>query len=69
MKYKRMKQHAFLGGICSGLAYTFNMQTWIVRLIVLICAWSMIGLGLYLLVWWLAPQYQTDPSDYAASCE
>lgn len=69
-KFRRMNQHATLGGVCSGLAYMLGMQAWIVKAImVLLVLVAGIGVLPYLLVALLAPQYEVDPEDYKEICE
>lgn len=69
-KFRRMNQNASLAGVCSGLAYQLGIQTWIVKLamVVLILGYG-IGLIPYILVALMAPKYEQDPEDYHAICE
>ena len=69
-KYKIMCQHAKFGGVCSGLAYYLDIQTWIVR-VIMVCLMFGAGIGLlpYLLVALFAPKYEIDPEDYESICE
>lgn len=32
-KLKTIKEAGFLGGVCAGIAYYFELQTWLVRFI------------------------------------
>lgn len=67
--FKRMNENSMLGGICGGIAYAFNLKTWIVRVLVVIFSGTM-GLGfVYLVVWLLAPKFEKDPDDYSSKCE
>lgn len=69
-KFRRMNQHATLGGVCSGVAYHLGLQSWIVKAItVVLVLGAGIGVIPYILVALLAPQYEQDPDDYEAVCE
>lgn len=69
-KYRRMNQHGKIAGVCSGLAYHFGVQTWVVRLIMLVLVLGYgVGLLPYFLVALLAPKYDQDPADYQEICE
>lgn len=69
-KFRRMNQHASIAGVCSGLAYYFGMQTWIVKLIMVILVLGYgVGVIPYILVALFAPRYEQDPEDYEALCE
>jgi phage shock protein PspC (stress-responsive transcriptional regulator) len=75
-KYKRMCEGGVLGGVLSGIAYYFQIQTWIVRLIFVILAFvydvEIGGISLflvYILIYFLAPEYEEDPTDYEEVCE
>lgn len=57
--------YGWLGGVCSGIAYYFKIKVWIVRLL---CFCSGFG-GVYLLVWFFAPNIKETPKDYSFVCE
>jgi phage shock protein PspC (stress-responsive transcriptional regulator) len=65
--FKRLPDHAWLGGVSSGLAYAFGWPTWVVRL-VWIAALLCLGFGplIYLLLWIVVPRWPSTPSDYRA---
>jgi phage shock protein PspC (stress-responsive transcriptional regulator) len=74
-KFKRMQQHRWLGGICSGSAYSMGMPVWIVRLFLALAFFynpNIFGMSvffIYILIALFAPKYDTDPADYKAVCE
>lgn len=69
-KFRRMKQHASIAGVCSGLAYHFEIQAWIVKALMVVCFFTFgVGVFAYILVALFAPQYEQDPEDYKAICE
>lgn len=69
-KFRRMNQHATLGGVCSGLAYSLGVQAWIIKAImVLLVLGAGVGVIPYILVALFAPEYEQDPEDYEAVCE
>lgn len=75
-KFKRMQQNRWLGGICSGLAYSLGAPTWIFRLafFIMVMFYNVDVFGvsaffIYILIALFAPKYDTDPTDYKAVCE
>lgn len=59
-------EHAWLGGVCAGIAYYLGIPTWVVRLL-----WALIiaiGVGfpitVYILLWVFVPSWHNDPDDY-----
>jgi phage shock protein PspC (stress-responsive transcriptional regulator) len=56
-KLKRSRKNRVVGGVCAGLADYFNIDVVLVRAIllasVLFCG---VGLGLYLILWIIAPE-------------
>ncbi len=61
-------EHAWLGGVCAGIAYNLGIPTWVVRLLwVLINA---LGVGfpitVYILLWVFVPRWDNDPDDFLA---
>lgn len=69
-KFKRVRQHAWLAGVCGGLAYWLDMPTWLVRLGVF-CLVVFAGIGIipYFLLAIFAPSWGQDPLDYEQVCE
>lgn len=75
-KYKRILMSDMLGGVLSGAAYYWGIQTWIVRsifailLIAEMTIWgnSILAL-LYMVIVIFAPEYEEDPIDYKEVCE
>ena len=68
-KFCRMNEHALLAGVCAGLAYKLEVQTWMVRVgLVLLSICFGVGLIPYILVALFAPKYDTDPQDYQEVC-
>jgi phage shock protein PspC (stress-responsive transcriptional regulator) len=64
-KLRRMNEHAMLGGVCSGLAYYFGLETWLVRLLYVFLVGALgTGVIFYILLWAFVPRYETDPEDY-----
>lgn len=64
-KFKRVNQHAVVGGVCGGLAYWLELPAWIVRLLMVVSVLSY-GFGLmpYVLIALFAPAWKSDPDDY-----
>ena len=64
-KLRRIKEKAWLGGVCAGLAYFGGLPLWLVRL-----AWILTvifyGSGIlpYLLFWIFMPRWENTPDDY-----
>jgi phage shock protein PspC (stress-responsive transcriptional regulator) len=54
-----------LGGVCAGLSYSTGIDVTIVRIFAL-ASFFLGGWGavLYVLLWWLAPEYDKVPEDY-----
>ena len=71
MNFKRIENgKAWLGGICSGLAYVFSIPVWIVRVVFLILCFPVKVFPIvYLIVWLMAPKYNELPKDYDKLCE
>jgi len=63
--FKRVKAHAWLGGVCAGVAYALGIPTSVVRLL---WALSVICLGfgglIYVLLWLFMPRWPATPPDY-----
>lgn len=57
--------HKWVGGVCSGIAYWFGIEAWIVRL-VLACLIFFHGVGLipYILLWIFMPKWEKTPDDF-----
>lgn len=70
-KFRRVNEHAWLGGVLGGLAYAFGFPTWIVRALFVLLATSTAGgfVVAYIIVGLLAPKWSTDPADYSQVCE
>ena len=75
-KYKRILMSDLVGGVLSGTAYYFGIQTWIVRTIFTMLAISEITIFssiflifLYMVIVIFAPEYEEDPLDYKEICE
>jgi phage shock protein PspC (stress-responsive transcriptional regulator) len=68
-KVYRIPKVGWIGGVCAGIAYKLNIETWIVRLVwfTLICFYGF-GLGLYILFWIFMPKAET-PEDYKEVCD
>lgn len=64
--FKCTIQHAWIGGVASGLAYALGWPTWVVRMlwVLSVCC---LGFGTlaYVLLWILVPNWSEDPVDYA----
>jgi phage shock protein PspC (stress-responsive transcriptional regulator) len=68
--FKRTQEHAWIGGVASGLAYTLGWYTWAVRLLwVLAVVFLGIGPLIYVLLWLLVPRWAADPMDYVQVTE
>lgn len=71
--YKRMVQNKLLGGVLSGLAYSFGFKTWVVRLLFVLAVFTAITLPFLVIIYALtaifAPAYEQDPDDYKQVCE
>ncbi len=71
--YKRMVQNKLIGGVLSGLAYTFGFKTWLVRMVFVLSALTAVTVPFLVLVYILtmvfAPVYDQDPEDYKQICE
>lgn len=66
-KLRKVEEEAWIGGVCAGVAYGFEIPVWIVRLVFVLAAFgSGIGLGLYILLWILMPNWEKAPEDYDA---
>lgn len=60
----RDPENRVLGGVCSGLAYYFNVDVVIIRVIfILVTLWFALGFVGYLLLWVMVPQAAT-PDDF-----
>lgn len=60
-------KHRMLLGVCAGLAYTFGIPVWIVRVITFIFAVLTTGpFLLYLVVYFFAPKWNPEPEDFGA---
>jgi phage shock protein PspC (stress-responsive transcriptional regulator) len=73
-KFKRMNEHSIFLGVMSGLAYFLEAPVWIVRSIFCIFCFlagfsGLFFVFLYLLVGFLAPQFDIDPQNYEEVCE
>lgn len=68
-KFKKVKEHAQLFGVCGGLAYMLEIPAWVVRVGLLLSVLCFgIGILPYIIVGLVAPQWDTDPADYAEVC-
>lgn len=69
-KLKRISQHAWIGGVCAGVAYWLGLPTWTLRM-----AWAMmtlcygLGIGVYIVLWIFLPRWENDPKDYERIAE
>lgn len=62
---KRVTEHGWFGGVCSGLAYWTRTPTWLWRLgsaVLFLCAG--VGLVPYILLWIFMPKCEQTPVDY-----
>lgn len=64
-KFKRVNEHAAVGGVCGGFAYYAQIPTWIVRLAVFLGVFFW-GLSVvpYILLYLFVPEWNEDPADY-----
>lgn len=61
----RIQQDRWLGGICSGFAYSTGLPTWLVRIAAVLLSLSCgVGGFVYVLLWIFMPTWQVDPTDY-----
>lgn len=68
--FKRVKTDAILLGVCSGIAYSFGLKTWIVRgLLLLLVVCYGIGILPYIILGLLAPEWKEEPLDYEEICK
>ncbi len=60
-----MNRDKWIGGVCSGIAYSIGVPTWIVRMVMVL---SLVVFGftffLYVGLWIFMPRWGDDPSDY-----
>lgn len=66
-KFALINQKAWLGGVCAGIAYYFEMPTWLVRLLFFTIGGPLSTL--YIGLWIFVPRYEIDPEDYEKICE
>ena len=57
----------WLSGVCTGLAYSFGVPAWIVRLVTFVLCWIYgVGILAYALLWVFAPTWRVLPDDFNA---
>jgi phage shock protein PspC (stress-responsive transcriptional regulator) len=60
-----MNENNWFGGICSGLAYSLAVPTWLVRLILFVSLFlGGASFWLYVALWVFVPEWDFDPDDY-----
>lgn len=64
--FRRTRQHRRIGGVCGGLAYAFGIQPVIVRVLTILASIFSFSLVFwaYLILWIVADEWDTDPSDF-----
>lgn len=64
-KLKRIPEKGWLGGVCAGCAYYFEIPVWAVRLAWTFFVFAGMGMGLllYILFWIFMPK-MSAPNDY-----
>lgn len=64
-KLRRVTEHKWLGGVCSGIAYALGAPVWVVRLVWTALAISFgIGVVTYILFWIFMPKWEDTPDDF-----
>jgi phage shock protein PspC (stress-responsive transcriptional regulator) len=59
--------HRWVGGVCTGLAYSLGVPAWVVRLVTFIACWAWgAGIVAYGLLWVFAPEWRKLPADFSA---
>ncbi len=64
-KLRKIKGEGWIGGVCAGVAYKFEIPVWIVRLVWALAVFGA-GLGswLYIFLWIFMPKWDKTPEDY-----
>ncbi|HVT75060.1 MAG TPA: PspC domain-containing protein [Candidatus Paceibacterota bacterium] len=64
-KFRKMKDHRAVSGVCAGLAYWIGAPVWMVRLVWVasVLFWGTGG-GIYLLLAIFMPTWEKDPEDF-----
>lgn len=67
----KIYQAGCLGGVCAGIAYTFKLPTWLLRIIFLYFAIVCPGYTwlTYIILAIVLPSYNGIPEDYYEVCE
>lgn len=65
-KLRRVREKAWIGGVCAGIGYWLGIPTWLVRVgwVLLGCVFGT-GLVAYVLLWIFMPVWDATPEDYA----
>lgn len=64
-KLRRIPEKGWIGGVCAGFAYYFELPVWIVRLVWTITFLGMgFGIWVYILFWIFMPRIKEVPADY-----
>lgn len=65
VKFARIPQQGYLGGVCAGMSYYFGWQTWTWRAI-FVASFFLIGTGIipYVILWAFVPVYSDTPKDF-----
>lgn len=69
--FRRTTEHYWLAGVCGGLAYTFGIKVWIVRLAMFLAVWSSLSIvfWIYLALALFVPEWSNEPADFEQLCE
>ncbi len=67
--FHRVSEHAEIGGVLGGVAYQMEVPAWIPKIIFILVSIVLLNvvsafIFLYVLLWVLVPQYESDPDDY-----
>lgn len=62
--FAKIQNDKLLSGVCSGMAYSIGLPSWLVRIafVLLLCLPG--SVVLYVLMWAFVPKWSQDPSDY-----
>jgi len=65
--FRRSREHKLLGGVCGGLAATFNLDVALVRVLAVVLAILTNGIGAlaYLAAWLIIPEEGSDTAPLA----
>lgn len=63
-EFKLPRNKGWFAGVCAGLAYALQIPVLLLRIIWFIAIWYYgVGLGLYIIIWIIAPIWNRDPTD------